>query len=354
MRGFSSRGQSVFKNAKVFRLSAPFMLDQMALHERLMAQRFRPCGPLEVATMGWASPLGPNAEVLAHAANGCLLVAARRQERLLPASVVAEAVAERVAEIEQTETRDVPRRERTQLREQLLTEMLPQAFTRSRLVRAYIDPVGGWAVVDASSDKVAEEVLSLLRKSLESFPAKPLTAGVPVSERLSAWVASGRGGDGFELEDQCELRDPGDSRSVVRCRGMDLTIPEVKAHLDSGKRVVALGLTWREHLSLVLDETLGLKRLKFADELIDAAADDAGEDETLRMEAEVSIMTDQLRSLLKALTAEFELQTEMLEAAALERPAASTDATRSRAAGEPSGAAHEVASEASSEPPPWS
>jgi recombination associated protein RdgC len=344
----------VFKNAKVFRLSAPFVLDQMALHERLMAQRFRACGPLELATMGWASPLGPNADLLALPANGCLLIAARRQERLLPASVVAEAVAERVAEIEQSETRDVPRRERTQLREQLLAEMLPQAFTRSRLVGAYIDPVGGWVVVDAASDKVAEEVLSLLRKSLDSFPAKPLTAGVPVSERLSAWVASGSAGDGFELEDQCELRDPGDSRSVVRCRGMDLTIPEIKAHLDSGKRVVALGLAWGEHLSLVLDETLGLRRLRFADELIDQAADDAGEDETRRLEAEVSIMTDQLRSLLKGLTAAFELETGILESGATQRSGASADAARAPSVELSSGSGLEVTAGDSAEPPPWS
>lgn len=344
----------MFKNAKVFRLSAPFVLDQMALHERLMAQRFRPCGPLEVATMGWASPLGPNADLLALSANGCLLIAARRQERLLPASVVAEALAERVAEIEQTETRDVPRRERTQLREQLLAEMLPQAFTRSRLVRAYIDPEGGWVVVDASSDKVAEDVLSLLRKSLDSFPAKPLVAGVPVSERLSAWVASGSAGGGFDLENQCELRDPGDSRSVVRCRGMDLTVPEIKAHLDSGKRVVALGLTWGEHLSLVLDEALGLKRLRFADELIDEVLDDAGEDETLRLQAEVAIMTDQLRSLLVGLTAEFELEMDGLEAGAAERPAASADAVRSPSVDLPPGSAQGVASDPSAEPPPWS
>ena len=49
----------MFKNAKVFRLSAPFTLDQMALHERLMAQRFRPCGPLEIAN---TSALGPTGE----------------------------------------------------------------------------------------------------------------------------------------------------------------------------------------------------------------------------------------------------------------------------------------------------
>ncbi len=335
MRGFLQRGQSVFKNAKVFRLSAPFEWDQSLLHERLSAHRFRPCGPLEVATMGWTPPLGSGTEVLAHAVNGCLLVAARRQERLLPASVVAEAVAERVAEIEQEEIREVSRRERTALREALLSQMLPQAFTRSRVVRAYIDPANGWAVVDAASDKVAEDILSLLRESLDSFPVKPLEPAVPVSERLSAWVASGSPGQGFDLEDQCELRDPSDSRSVVRCRGMDLTVPEVKAHLDSGKRVVALGLTWGEHLSLVLDEGLGLKRLRFADELIDSAAEDVGEDEALRMQAELTIMTDQLRSLLTGLTAEFALPA--MDASAV-TPESVTSGPRS---------------EAVSEQPPW-
>jgi recombination associated protein RdgC len=295
----------VFKNAKVYRLSVPFRMDAMQLHERLSAQRFRPCGPLEVATMGWTSPLGPNAEDLVHPVNGCVLIAARRQERLLPASVVAEAVAERVAEIEQGELREVSRRERTQLREDLLTQMLPQAFTRSRVIRAYIDPAGGWAVVDAGSDKVAEEVLSLLRKSLDSFPAKPLTPTVSVAERLSAWVTTGSAATGLDLEDQCELRDPADSRSVIRCRGMDLTVPEVKAHLDNGKHVVALGLTWNDHLSLVLDEDLGLKRLRFADELIEDAVDEGNEDENARLDAELTIMTGELRKLLERLTSEF-------------------------------------------------
>jgi hypothetical protein len=104
----------------------------------------------------------------------------------------------------------------------------------------------------------------------------------------------------------------------------------------------------------VLAETLGLKRLRFADELIDEAADDAGEDETLRMEAEVSIMTDQLRSLLKGLTAEFELETDMLEAGAQERQATPAAAAPSPAVDLSSRLGSEVASDASGEPPPWS
>jgi len=298
----------VFKNAKVYRLTAPFDWDQVQLHERLGDQRFRPCGPQEVATLGWTAPLGANAELLVHAVNGCMLVAARRQERLLPGSVLSEALAEKLADIEQAEMREVPRRERTRLREELLVQMLPQAFTRSRLVRAYVDPEAGWIVVDASSDKVAEEILSLLRKSLDSFPAKPLTPTAPVAERLSGWVASGSASGGLTLEDQCVLRDPEDSRAVVRCRGQDLTAPEVRNHLDAGKRVVAVGLNWNERLSLLLEEDLSLKRLQFADELLDELDTGDAEDEAARLDAELMLLSGELRPLLAYLAEEFQVE----------------------------------------------
>jgi len=298
----------VFKNAKVYRLSAPFEWDQMQLHERLGAHRFRPCGPQEVATLGWTAPLGANAEMLVHAVNDCFLVAARRQERLLPGSVLSEALAEKVADIEQAEMREVPRRERTRLREDLLNEMLPRAFTRSRVVRAYIDAKAGWAVVDASSDKVAEEILSLLRKSLDSLPVKPLTPTVPVDERLSGWVAAGVADGDLVLEDQCVLRDPEDSRAVVRCRGQDLGAPEIRNHLDAGKRVVALGLSWNERLSLLLEEDLSLKRLRFADELIDELDTGDAEDEGARLDAELMLLSGELRALLAGLAEAFRVE----------------------------------------------
>jgi recombination associated protein RdgC len=291
----------MFKNARVFRLNTPFELDDVALHERLAEKAFRGCGPLEAMTMGWAPPLGPQAEMLAHGVNGCLLVAARRQERLLPASVVSEAVAERVAELEQAEGRDVSRRERSQLRDALLAEMLPQAFTRSRLVPALIDPQAGRVVVDAASDKLAEEVLSLLRESLGSLPATPLAAPA-AAERFTGWVLSGAPPAGLTLADQCELRDPADKGTVVRCRGVDLGSAEVRAHIDTGMRVAAVGLDWQDALSLVLADDLSLKRLKFEDELIEQAMDGSDdEDPALRFEAEMTIMAEQLRGLLGAL-----------------------------------------------------
>lgn len=326
----------MFKNARIYRLNAPLELDELGLHERLADKAFRGCGPLEAMTMGWSPPLGPQADMLTHAVNGCLLVAARRQERLLPASVVKEAVAERVAELEQAEGRDVSRRERSQLRDALLAEMLPQAFTRSRLVPALIDAVAGRVVVDAASDKLAEEVLSLLRESLGSLPVTPVAAPA-AAERFTAWVLSGEPPAGLTLADQCELRDPAEKGTVVRCRGVDLGSAEVRAHIDTGMRVAAVGLDWQDALSLLLADDLSLKRLRFADELLEQAMDGAeDEDPALRFEAEMSIMTEQLRGLLGTLEAA------LGEAAGTGAPRAAADAAM------PAGEA-----QAGEEAPPW-
>jgi len=339
----------MFKNAKIYRLQAPFELDQIALHERLGERRFRGCGPVETASMGWTAPLGPKAEMLVHAVGGVYLVAMRRQERLLPGSVVSEAVADRVADIEQSEMREVGRRERSQLREDLLVEMLPRAFTRSRLVRAYIDAGEGWVVVDAASDKAAEEVIALLRESLGSFPVKPLAPGVAPSDRLSSWILSGQVADGMVLEDSCVLQDAEDARSTVRCRGQDLSAPEVRNHLDSGKRATSVGVLWQERLSFLLSEDLTLKRLRFSDDAVEEIDTGEADDEGAVLDAELALLSLELRALLSRLSEEFEIQPPSMGASEL-----GAEPKAVKAETPPGGAkGHAPAEAAPADTPPW-
>jgi recombination associated protein RdgC len=297
----------LFKNVRLYKLDDPSVVDPQALEGQLATRRFRPCGPLESTTLGWAPPLGEQAEALVHAVNGCLLVCARRQERLLPSSVVAETLDERVAEIEDREARSIGRKERRQLRDQVLTEMLPQAFKRSRRVQAYLDMEAGWALVDAASDKAAEELLELLRETIGSLPVHPARPAQAPEALMTAWVTQGSAPDGLTLADECELRDARDERSVVRCRGQDLTGEEISTHLRAGKQVVKLALDWQERIAFVLQDDLSLKRLRFADALIEEAAEPDVEDETVRRDAEFVIMTHELRGLLQRLQELFAL-----------------------------------------------
>lgn len=300
----------MFKNVRLYKLDDTSVIDPEALEGQLATRKFRPCGPLESTTLGWTPPLGERAEALAHVVNGCLLVCARRQERLLPSTVVAETLDERVAEIEDREARTVGRKERRQLRDQVLTEMLPQAFKRSRRVQAYLDMEAGWALVDAASDKAAEELLDLLRQTIGSLPVHPARPAQAPESLMTAWVTEGSAPEGLALADECELRDAQDERSVVRCRGQDLTGEEISTHLRAGKQVVKLALDWQAHLSFVLQDDLSLKRLRFADALIDEAVEPDIEDETVRRDAELVIMTHALRGLLQRLQELFALDRE--------------------------------------------
>lgn len=300
----------MFKNVRFYRLAGPMALDGAALEEQLGTRRFRPCGPLEITTLGWCAPTGEDTAALVHGVNGCLLMSARRQERLLPSTVVAEALDERVAEIEGAEIRTLGRAERRRLREDILTEMLPRAFLRSRRIPAYLDTVAGWLVVDAASDKVAEEVVTLLRETLGSLPARPPAPNRPVGPLLTHWVEHNDLPPGFALGQDCELRDAKDAQSVVRCRGQDLAGEEIQGHLRAGKEVVNLALEWDDHLSLLLREDLSLRRLRLADALIEDAFGSGIEDPKARLDAELALIALELRGLLARLSDIFDLAAE--------------------------------------------
>lgn len=290
----------MFRNARLYRLDTPFAAGAAELEGLLARRRFRPCGPVETATLGWAAPLGEETAALVHGVGGCLLMCARKQERLLPAAAVAEALDERVNELEAGEARDLGRAERRRLREQIIGEMLPRAFTRSRRTMLYVDTETGWLVVDAASEKQADEMVSLLRETLETLPAKLPDPGRSPASIMTDWLLDGAAPPDFLAGDACELRDADDTGSVVRCSGQDLASDEILNHLRAGKRAVKLALEWDERLSFVLAEDLALKRLRVAESLLQEL-DEEGLDPAARLDAEFAILALQLRQLLQRL-----------------------------------------------------
>jgi recombination associated protein RdgC len=295
----------MFKNARLFRLGSTFGLDSAGLDAQLASRPFRPCGPVETATLGWSAPLGDETAALVHEVGGCLLLCARKQERLLPSAAVAEALDERINEIESGEARDIGRAERRRLKEQVVSEMLPRAFTRSRRTLLYIDTQSSWLVVDAASERQAEDVVSLLRETLGSLPAKPPAPARSPSDILTGWLLAGEAPADFVPADSCELRDPQEGAGVVRCSGQDLGSEEILNHLRAGKRVVKLALEWDQRLAFVLAEDLSLKRLRLDTALLDTLED--GEDLAARLDAEFAIMSLQLRDMIARLDTLFGL-----------------------------------------------
>ena len=97
-----------------------------------MLQRgFLPCAKSQALSAGWVPPLGEESEELVHAAAGRMLLKLKREEKLLPSTVVRELLEEKVAAIESEQGRKVYRKERLSLKDEIVQDCLPRAFSRS-------------------------------------------------------------------------------------------------------------------------------------------------------------------------------------------------------------------------------
>lgn len=291
-----------FRNARVFRFTKPFDISAEALEEKLQNDGFKPCGPQETTRQGWVPPLGKHSDMLVHSTNGYHLIALRKEEKILPGPVVKELVEERAEAIEAEQGRKVRRKEKDEIKEQVMLEMLPQAFSKNRRCFAYLAPKDGVLVVDAGSSKQAEDLASFLRKSLGSLPVRP-----PAVEQAPAFTFTGWLNETVDLPatvtlgSECELKDPSEDGGVVRCKGLDLQADEIRNHLDTGMQVTKLAVTWDDSLSFVLDEELGIRRLKFGDTLQEKLDDVDADDAAARFDAAFALMTLELARLIPGL-----------------------------------------------------
>lgn len=294
-----------FKNIHIYRFTKSFRHSSNKVEEFLATQEFTPCGNLDLFRFGWVPPLGSSGETLTHVTNGAIMLCAKRQDKVLPAAVINEHVEEMAQAIQEKENRKVYRKERTLLKEDVIQTLLPRAFTRSSLNFAYIAPKEGWIIVNSASTKRVEELLNLLRESMGSLTVIPPSPKHAPITLMTRWLKNGRPPKGFDLGDECEMVDPRDEGSVVRCKRQDLASEEIHAHLDAGKLVTKLALTWNNSINFILDENLTLKRLRYEDELLDKLDEFEAETHAEQFDLEFSIMELELKALIEQILTSF-------------------------------------------------
>ena len=291
-----------FKNLILYRFTQSFELSVEELEDKLKQKRFKSCGSQDVSTYGWVPPLGKHSDNLTHSANGFIMVAARKQEKILPSSVINDVLEEKVDLIEQEQDRQVFSKEKKAMKDDVMMELLPKAFTRSHNVFAYIDPTEGWMVVDASSFKKAEELTSCLRECLGSLPiVNPPLKNMP-SFYMTDWLAQKQPlPTGFTLGEECELREPGDDGGQVKVSKQELISEETDVHLEAGKQVSKLALMWDEALTFVLGDDMVIRKLKFTDVIQDKLNEVDADSAAEQFDADFAVMTVTQQKFIKEL-----------------------------------------------------
>jgi len=294
-----------FKNLSLYRFTQPFTLRPEELDARLAEKVSRPVSDLEPSFTGWVAPLGRDGSQLVHVTGGYVMVCARKEEKIMPAAAVRDAVETRAREIEEREGRKLRSKQRAEIKDDIVFEMLPRAFTRSSTTFAYIDPAAGWLVVDAGSPRKAEEMTGLLRQTLGSLPVAPLSVAQAPGAVMTGWLTAGDLPPDFHVEDECDLLDPGEAGGTVRVRRQELSSDEIRGHLDAGMLVTRLALTFDDHLSFVLDQSLTVRRLKFLDVVQEAAREVDTETTAERFDADFAVMSLELARFLPRLVDAF-------------------------------------------------
>lgn len=290
-----------FKQVSFYSLSKDKLPDLETLSAKLEDAAFAPPQGLDWFGEGFAPPQSFSPE-LVFPADFTWSVSLRKSEKVLPAGVIREMLDERVAEIQEAESRTVGRKEKQELKEQITDDLLPRAFTRSGRTQAVCDCKNGFLIVNSASPNKAENLLAKLREALGGLEAKlPNTKHSP-SSLMTEWLLQGACGGGFELDDMCELKGAGDAAATVRVSKQDLTAEEVVQHVKNGKTATQLGLVWREQIAFVLTQDFTLKRIQYLD-VLQEEAESHGDDAPGLAFASQVIMAEGLSQMLNELAA---------------------------------------------------
>lgn len=288
-----------FKQLSIY----PFTVDQLPQLDDLIVKledaAFVPCVGLDWDSTGFTSPV-PFSTEMVFAAQNIWRIALKKEEKVLPAAVVRDILDEKINEIREAEGRNVGRKEKLELKDNITDDLLPRAFTKSGKTEAILDTTRGLLLINQANANRAELLLTKLREALGGLEARlPRTQQSPGS-LMTDWLLQGRAAGQFELDSDCELKGLGDAAPVVRISHQDLTAEEVVTHVKNGKIVTQLGLCWQDRIRFVLTQDLTFKRIQFMDGIQEEAAGQ-GEDMASLMFASQLLMTEALGDMLTEL-----------------------------------------------------
>lgn len=284
----------IYRNIQTYRLAGAWTLTPNALEERLARHPLAPCIGLNPQSRGWVAPAGSQ---LVYSLGRQMMIALGVEQKILPGPVVAQAVDERAAELEQRQGFKPGRKQLRDLKDQVIAELMPRAFAKRRHTRAVIDPEGGWIIVDAASPARAEELLEVLRDEVDGLSLELPELAQSPGAAMTSWLVAGTAPGPFELDHEGELRGNDASKPTVRYLRHSLEGHEVRNHIGGGKLATRLGLRWNNRVSFVLTDKFEIKKLRFED--IEKTREDAAtQTPEEQFDADFALFAGEVRAML--------------------------------------------------------
>lgn len=250
---------------------------------------FVPCGPTQERSFGWVPPRGEEHAPLVELIDGQRIMKMLIETKSVPSQVIARKLDEAIESVEIMTGRKVGKKERRDMRENVLLELLPSAFAKRVSVLVWIDTKADRLIIDTPSQARADLVITDLVSSIKGVVVSPLvTQQSPVAFMTECLLNEFSGPEYFNIDRYCELKSFDEEKSVVRFVHHNLQIDEIQKHIRQGKLPTSLALTWQDRVSFVFMHTGQIRKLT----LLDVERDEGGFD------ADIAIFTGELRKMI--------------------------------------------------------
>ncbi|OTQ29758.1 recombination-associated protein RdgC [Gilliamella apicola] len=288
-----------FKNAIIYQFNNDTLLNKDAIEKAIKSHLFMPCGNLDTTKMGWVSPYHDNNQNdLIVDMQGHLLLRIKKETKILPAPVIKQTLLEKIDKQEQDLSRKLTKNEKASLKDEVMIDLMPRAFSKYNHYWLWIDTENKRIVVDCSSFKQAEDILAILRKELGALALTPLSIDKPLEQIMTTWVKEKLNFPPFILGDQAELKDPLEGNGIISCKNQEITSDEMRVHFDSGKWITKMKIVDERGVNFIVNSDLTFKRIKFDSIILDENEDISSEEFDKRLEADFLIMSKVLSNTI--------------------------------------------------------
>ncbi len=287
-----------FRNLQVFRIAGNWQRSSEQLSQLMARTVLMPCSALSRYSQGWISPRGIKDELVVSVGQQ-MLICLGIEQKILPPAVIREYVADRAHELEEQQGFKPGRKQLRDLFDAVEAELLPQAFIKRRRTFVWLDFDNAILAVDASSTGKSDEVIEQLKLTLGELPLTILKTVQAPGTAMTQWVSLGEVPGPFSIDQDCALRVAGESGGKVKYTRHPLDAEELNRHINRGKVVGELALTWNDRISFVLTEQMQIKRLAFLDVLKEQAEQASEGDDSFM--ADFTIMSGECAAMLGAL-----------------------------------------------------
>lgn len=297
----------MFRNIRAFNLTTNITPEGFAeLNSEFESQRFIPCGPSQEVSIGWVEPQGRTGEKFVEVIDGQVLVKLCVETKRVPASVIGDALALRIADVlKETGREKMGRKEKADLKEEVKLDLIVKAFPMKSYISLWASPGSQMMFVDSTSanagDKIVTAFLNLITETSGSSgreaSASPIQTQSSPDAAMAAWLLEREAPAPFDLGRECELAQTNGTKTKVRYSQHELAIDEVVDHIKAGMRPTKLQLTMGSDVSFVLGSDLCLRGISIM-LAGDVAIEQKGDENSF--EASFCIMSRQTIELMKS------------------------------------------------------